>query len=197
MLKLTIEGPLKINHITAEILEHVCGYDLLAWFHENCSKQFTKEQLREALSDLGNQASHINECMAVAKMAVNTRNSKTTHMGSAYDSNRMVAAQKKGLAISKMDARERLLALDELLIEGDHMLYQLVLGKLAMISKEAEAHRAQINAVTSDAIENPAGPVCEYCDQVYTRHFGKPGEPGGVAYCDQEFTRQFKAKETQ
>lgn len=39
MLKLTIEGPLQINHVTARVLEHVCSYDLHSWFVEHCSKR--------------------------------------------------------------------------------------------------------------------------------------------------------------
>lgn len=143
--------------------------------------------------------------MAVATMAVNTRNASTTYEASAACSNKMVEAQKRGLAISKMNEHDRGLALDQLLIAGDQVLYQLVLGKLAMFAMEAGRIKAEFAADAGErppAVRGPAneaadpGLVCALCGSLYSLHFPKPNEPGGVRYCDDEFKTKFKSVES-
>ena len=54
-----VEAEVTINDREALVLAHLCSYDLAHWFSAKCSNKFTVEQIKQALTDVRQQAEAI------------------------------------------------------------------------------------------------------------------------------------------
>lgn len=66
-----IEAELAIDDHEAELLHHLCSYDLTAWFTEKCSSKYSAEVLKGSLSRIRDSCRQVlearNKAMGVAK----------------------------------------------------------------------------------------------------------------------------------
>ena len=71
-VKVTIEGSITIDNVAAEVLHHMCSYDMRKWFFNACSARFSPDQISAALQRLGGECGDILKARDRAVKALNT-----------------------------------------------------------------------------------------------------------------------------
>lgn len=61
-LQVQIVGTIEVDDDEAEILHHLCCYDLIKYFVAKCSNRFTEEQITERISKLRHRFEAIRKC---------------------------------------------------------------------------------------------------------------------------------------
>lgn len=68
-----VEAEMLIDDLEAEVLEHVCSYDLAEWFASKCSHQFEAEYIKDVLYKIRQQARLVIEAREAALKEITRR----------------------------------------------------------------------------------------------------------------------------